>query len=43
MSQNVTYPSIVALADRVYEFASNSGGTVETSYYGEIVAALAFN
>ncbi|KAG5219828.1 hemeolysin protein [Salix suchowensis] len=32
-SQNVTYPGIVALADRVYEFASNSGGTVETSYY----------
>ncbi|KAF9487722.1 hypothetical protein BDN71DRAFT_1513685 [Pleurotus eryngii] len=31
--KNVTYPGIVALADRVYEFASNSGGTVETSYY----------
>lgn len=32
--KDTTYPSIVALADDVYNYAQNAGGTVDDSYYG---------
>ncbi|KAL1662806.1 hypothetical protein GGF50DRAFT_58149 [Schizophyllum commune] len=34
--KDTTYPSIVALADDVYNYAQNAGGTVDDSYYAQI-------
>ncbi|KAL1753129.1 hypothetical protein FB107DRAFT_218490 [Schizophyllum commune] len=35
-----TYPSIVSIADDVYNYAQNAGGTVTDSYYANIFAAV---
>ncbi|KAI5895162.1 uncharacterized protein SCHCODRAFT_02618742 [Schizophyllum commune H4-8] len=34
--KDTTYPSIVSLADDVYSYAQNAGGTVDDSYYAQI-------
>lgn len=34
--KDTTYPSLVAIADAVYDYAQNAGGTVGNSYYARI-------
>ncbi|KAI5892289.1 uncharacterized protein SCHCODRAFT_02625787 [Schizophyllum commune H4-8] len=34
--KDTTYPSIITVADDVYNYAQNAGGTVENSYYANI-------
>ncbi|KAI5834035.1 hypothetical protein K523DRAFT_341145 [Schizophyllum commune Tattone D] len=38
--KQITYPSIVALASAVYDYAQNAGGDVQDSYYANIVQSV---
>ncbi|KAL1734890.1 hypothetical protein EV714DRAFT_268608 [Schizophyllum commune] len=38
--KDVTYPSIVKIADAIYAYAQNAGGTVQTSYYANLFALV---
>ncbi|KAI5889069.1 uncharacterized protein SCHCODRAFT_02633454 [Schizophyllum commune H4-8] len=38
--KDTTYPSIVSIADDVYNYAQNAGGTSTSSYYANIFAAV---